>query len=69
MNATTDTTKVITVQVRDVYGRTLVYPADDTGHLFARLLQVKTFNAHQVACMRALGYAVHVAAGQLPEGY
>lgn len=68
MNAT----MYITVQVRDVYGRTLVYPADETSATFARLLNVKTFNAHQVACIRDLGYAVHVAnvaTGQLPEGY
>lgn len=59
----------ITVQVRNVYGNDLVYPADDTAALFASLLKVKTFNAQQVRTIKALGYAVHVAAGQLPAGF
>jgi hypothetical protein len=59
----------ITVSVRSVYGREMVYPADDTAATFAALLNVKTFNAFQLQTIRALGYAVHVAAGQLPEGY
>ena len=60
---------IITVSVRSVYGRDMVYPADDSALLFARLLQVKTFNAFQLSGIRALGYRVHVAAGQLPAGY
>jgi hypothetical protein len=60
---------VITVQVRNVYGNDLVYPADDAALTFARLTGAKTFNAHQVRCIRALGYAVHVAAGSLPAGF
>ena len=60
---------VITVSVRSVYGNDLVYPADDQAALFAALIGVKTFNAVQVRTIRALGYTVHVAAGQLPAGY
>lgn len=56
----------ITVSVRCVYGNDLVYPADDTAALFARLLKVKSFNAFQLQTIKALGYAVHVAAGKLP---
>jgi hypothetical protein len=59
----------ITVQVRSVYGNELVYPADDTAALFASLIGVKTFNARQVGQIRALGYAVHVASGTLPQGF
>ena len=59
----------MTVQVRSVYGNDLVYPADDAAVLFASLLGVKSFNAHQVRTIRALGYAVHVAAGTLPQGW
>jgi hypothetical protein len=59
----------ITVSVRSVYGSDLVYPADDTATLFASLLNVKSFNARQLGQIRALGYAVHVAAGQLPAGF
>jgi len=62
-------TKYITVQVRSVYGNELVYPLDDAAALFARLIGAKTFNAHQVRTIRALGYAIHVAAGTLPAGF
>jgi len=56
----------ITVQVRNVYGKDLVYPADETAIRFARLLEVKSFNAHQVRMIKTLGYAIHVASGKLP---
>ena len=59
----------ITVQVRSVYGNELVYPADDQAVLFASLVNAKTFNARQIGQIRALGYAVHVASGQLPAGF
>ena len=59
----------ITVSVRSVYGSDLVYPADDQAALFAALVGAKTFNARQLATIRALGYAVHVAAGTLPAGF
>ena len=59
-------TRFITVQVRSVYGSDLVYPADDAALLFARLIGAKTFNAQQLATIKALGYAIHVASGRLP---
>jgi len=59
----------ITVSVRSVYGNELVYPADDTAALFASLIGAKMFNAKQIGQIRALGYAVHVCAGQLPAGF
>lgn len=59
----------ITVNVRSVYGNDLVYPADDQAALFAALVNAKTFNAKQLATIRALGYAVHVASGQMPQGF
>lgn len=60
---------VITVSVRCVFGIDRVYPADNTAALFAALLNVKSFNATQISAIRALGYAVHVAAGQLPREF
>lgn len=59
----------ITVQVRNVFGNDLVYPACEPSIVFARMIGAKTFNAHHIACIRALGYQVHVAAGQLPTGF
>jgi hypothetical protein len=57
----------ITVQVRNVHGNDLVYPADDTAATFAALLNVKSFNARQIQLIKKLGYAIHVASGQLPR--
>jgi hypothetical protein len=59
----------ITVTVRNVYGNDLVYPVDDKAGLFVALMGCKTFTALQLRGIRALGYEVHVAAGQLPEGF
>ena len=59
----------MTVQVRSVYGNDLVYPMDETALLFASLVGAKTFNARQIGQIRALGSAVHVAAGTLPQGW
>jgi len=59
----------ITVRVREVYGKELVYPADDAAAVFAALIGAKTFNRTQLALIRSLSYTVHVAAGQLPEGW
>lgn len=56
----------ITVAVREVYGNPLVYPADDQAALFAALIGAKTFNRQQLATIKALGYEIHVTAGQLP---
>ncbi len=60
---------VVTVAVRNVFGNDLVYPADDTAGLLVRLAGTKTFSAHQLRMIRALGYSVHVAAGKLPAGF
>jgi len=56
----------ITVSVRNVYGNDLVYPADDSAALFASLVGAKTLNIAQLRTIKALGYSVHVASGQLP---
>lgn len=56
----------ITIAVRNVYGNDMVYPADDDAAKFAALLKVKSFNAFQIGMIKSLGYAVHVAAGELP---
>lgn len=51
----------LTVSIRNVYGNELVYPACETSHLFAKLLGTKTFTAHHVAGLKALGYVFAVA--------
>jgi hypothetical protein len=56
----------ITVDVHNVYGNDLVYPADEDAIKFAALLKVKTFNAYQVNMIKSLGYAVYIRTGKLP---
>ena len=49
-----------TVEVfeKEVYGNALVYPANETAHLLAKLARVKTFSDTQLSTIRALGYQV-----------
>jgi hypothetical protein len=56
---------IIEVQVRNVYGNTLVYPANELARKFATLLGVKTFNRSQVLAMKDLGYVVGQVIGEL----
>jgi hypothetical protein len=58
---------VITVAVRNVYGNELVYPADSRASLFAAMIGQTTFSVRHISALRALGFTIHVAAGQLPE--
>ena len=44
------------IQFRSVYGNDLVYPVCDQAKLFAKLLNVKTFNHHQIETIKQLGY-------------
>ncbi len=50
--------KVVEVELRNVYGNNLMYPVNETAHKFARLIGAKTFNRHHVNMMRDLGYVV-----------
>lgn len=50
--------KIVEVEVRNVYGKGLLYPVNQTAHDFAALLGVITFNRKQVEGMKRLGYAV-----------
>lgn len=50
--------RIVQVEIRNVYGNSLLYPVNDTAHKFARLLGVKSFNRAQVDGMKALGYTV-----------
>lgn len=44
--------------IRNVYGKQLAYPANETAAKFAILLGVKTFNAHQLHQIQDLGYTM-----------
>jgi hypothetical protein len=47
---------VIKVIIKNVYGKPLIYPANDVGVKFANLLKVKTFTKDDVENIKLLGY-------------
>jgi len=58
--------KSITVEVRNVYGNTLVYPICDTAKLFARIANKSTLNASILNDVVQLGFQVNTASSVLP---
>jgi len=60
------TPKSITVEVRNVYGNEMVYPACDTAKLFARIANRTTLNASILNDIAQLGYQVKTATTNLP---
>ncbi len=53
--------KIINIKIKCVYGRDLVYPANDTGKIFAKMLGVKTFNKFQINCLKELNYTITIS--------
>ena len=51
----------ITVQIKNVYGKELIYPACETSRLLAELIGTKTFTRRDLDLIRRLGYLVGVA--------
>jgi hypothetical protein len=49
---------IIEVEVRNVYGNKLVYPANELAHKFAKLLGTKTFNRETILGLKDMGYVV-----------
>lgn len=58
--------KSITVEVRNVYGNTLVYPMCDTAKLFARIANKTTLDASNLNDIARLGYQVKTSLVPLP---
>jgi len=58
--------KSITVEVRNVYGNTLVYPMCDTAKLFARIANKTTLDASNLNDIARLGYQVNTSLVELP---
>lgn len=49
---------LIQVYARSVYGRTLIYPANDAAQALARFANVRTFTVAQLRDLRAAGVNV-----------
>ena len=58
--------KSILVEVRNVYGNTLVYPMCDTAKLFARIANKTTLDASNLNDIARLGYQVKTSLVPLP---
>jgi hypothetical protein len=52
----------VSVYVRQVYGRPMVYPANEAAQKFADLLGVKTFAHRQLQGIEGLGFVVNQVA-------
>ena len=55
----------ITVRITSNYGVRTVYPVCQTAVLLAKLAGTKTFTAHALETIKALGYAITVQPEQL----
>ena len=52
--------KEITIESRDVYGRTLYYPACKKAELFAQLIDKKTLTPETIKIVEELGYTINI---------
>jgi hypothetical protein len=52
--------KEITIEAKDVYGRTLYYPACEKAKLFAKLIDKKTLTPETLEIAEKLGYTINI---------
>lgn len=57
----------ITVQVKTVYGKNMVYPICDNGILFAKLANSKTLTPESIKLIKQLGYAIELQQDEFKE--
>ena len=49
------------INIKEVYGNTLIYPVNDTASLLLRLTGKKTFSPHDLNTLKLLGYEIKEA--------
>jgi hypothetical protein len=52
--------KMITVEIKSVFGNEKIYPVSVEAHTFAKLIRQKTFTEQDIAIIKDLGYEVQV---------
>lgn len=57
----------ITVQIKNVYGNEMIYPACETSREFTRLTGNKTLSRGNLEIIKRLGYVVGVAQTSLED--
>lgn len=50
----------LTIECKDVYGRTLYYPACEKAKLFARLTKKTTLTPETIKIAEKLGYTINI---------
>ena len=55
-------TEAIKIEIKQAYGRRLVYPKCDTSRKLARLAATKTFTDDHLKILRDLGYSFEIQA-------
>lgn len=55
----------ITVEIKDVYGQTKVYPMCEKSKLFAEIAGTKTLTTYNIQKIKALGYEVKIKPQEL----
>jgi len=50
----------LTIEAKDVYGRTLYYPACEKAQLFAKLIDKKTLTPETIEIVKKLGYNINM---------
>jgi hypothetical protein len=54
------------VKIESKYGRTLIYPVNDTAKTFAELINQKTLGPDHVTLIKTLGYEIEIEHPKLP---
>lgn len=57
--------KQITVEIKNIYGNRMVYPACQESELLAKLAGAKTFTSQAMKILGDLGYTIHIKAQSL----
>jgi phosphate/sulfate permease len=52
--------KKLVIEVKQVYGNEMIYPANDTAQVFADLVGTKTLSRMKLALIQGLGYVVEI---------
>jgi hypothetical protein len=60
LTADTRVQSTITVRVKDVYGKTNIYPACAASHIFASIAGTNTLTPDTIKRIKTLGYQVNV---------
>ena len=48
------------IEIKQVYGREMIYPANDTAKAFADLAKTKTLSRQDLNIIKSLGFAIEV---------